>query len=102
MRHVVTTRAAARVKTVTPVPEPGAPRPVHAGRRSGGIFGPRTANGRVLQAKLRLGEPDDRFEREADRMADAVLSVGSLDVGVRDEPGGTAVPSISVVEPMKC
>jgi hypothetical protein len=32
------------------------------------------AFGRFVQAKLRVGPPGDRFEREADRVADAVVS----------------------------
>jgi hypothetical protein len=50
---------------------------------------------RRVQAKLTVGPVDDRFEREADRMADAVLSsplstadASPLPVGEAERPGG--------------
>jgi Domain of unknown function (DUF4157) len=45
------------------------PKQQHAPRRSA------SAAAGVLQPKLRVNEPDDQFEREADRVADRVLSM---------------------------
>lgn len=33
------------------------------------------AVGRFIQAKLKIGQPDDKYEQEADRVADMVMSM---------------------------
>ncbi len=40
----------------------------------------------VLQAKLTLGQPSDKYEQEADRVADAVMRMGKPQVQRQDEP----------------
>ena len=44
----------------------------HAGDAWQRQFGNR-ATGLLLQAKLRIGEPNDRYEQEADRVSDIVM-----------------------------
>src|SRR5262245_48928356 len=48
-------------------------------KRSGG-------RGRGLQTKLVLNQPGDRFEQEADRMAEAVVSENSVPTGKANSP----------------
>jgi hypothetical protein len=36
--------------------------------------------GGKLQAKLKIGQPDDKYEREADRVADEVMWMPDLGV----------------------
>jgi hypothetical protein len=42
------------------------------------------AFGRVIQAKLKVGAPDDAYEREADRIADLVMRMP--DPGIQRKP----------------
>ncbi|MBC8492854.1 MAG: hypothetical protein H8D43_03635, partial [Chloroflexi bacterium] len=49
-----------------------APHPVHPLNHLHQTFGNR-AVGNLIQAKLRIGQPGDRYEREADRVADQVM-----------------------------
>ena len=41
--------------------------------------------GKALQAKLRVNEPGDRYEQEADRVADQVMRISNTDVGSRGQ-----------------
>ena len=50
------------------------------------FFSPATAP--ALQAKLKIGKPGDRFEREADRVADSIVS-GSVNPPLQQKPDGT-------------
>jgi hypothetical protein len=59
-------RSAATPKAAEPAPAPAFRE--HAIHRLGN-----RAAGRLLQAKMRIGEPDDEFEREADRLSGAVI-----------------------------
>jgi len=47
---------------------------------------PRCSNGGVIQPKLAIGRPDDKYEREADRVADQVMRMP--DPGMQRKPGG--------------
>ena len=40
----------------------------------------------ALQAKLKIGQPGDRYEQEADRVADAVMRMPEPGVQRQDEP----------------
>jgi len=45
----------------------------------------RCQNSSLVQAKLKFGEPDDRYEQEADRVADQVM--GMPDPVIQRKPG---------------
>ena len=79
-QHAVQPRA---VETTSPRPAAVARSPLVSLQRSIG----NQALGRLVQAKLRIGRPGDRFEREADRVADQVLRM----------PDGTAPAAITGV-----
>jgi len=40
-----------------------------------------------IQAKLMIGQPNDKYEQEADRVADQVMRMSDADVAQRDESG---------------
>ena len=45
----------------------------------------------VIQKKLEIGEPDDKYEKEADRMADQVLQMKPMDDADAPKKGGTVI-----------
>jgi thiol-disulfide isomerase/thioredoxin len=51
----------------------------------------RLLDGAVLQAKLRVGQPGDTYEREADRIADGILSGAREPVSISPISGGPGV-----------
>ena len=70
---------------------------VHHARRPGGLANPRIAALKpmpVLQAKLEVGAPHDRFEQEAYRVADQVMrmadpqNIGPMDLAGEAAPDG--------------
>ena len=52
------------------------------------------AVGRLVQAKLKVGRPGDRFEREADRVADEVMRIPPADRAAGDARSG-APPAVT-------
>ncbi len=48
----------------------------------------------VVQTKLKIGEPNDKFEQEADRVAEEVMRMPDSAVASVDAPGKSALPSI--------
>jgi hypothetical protein len=58
--------------------------------------------GRVIQAKLAVGQPGDRYEEEADRIADEVMRMPELTIQRQTEPEAAekqTVPTRCVVNP---
>ena len=47
-----------------------------------------------LQPKLAIGSPNDRFEQEADQVADQILRTSDADVGTRAVDGSPAAPAV--------
>jgi hypothetical protein len=51
--------------------------------------------GGMLQTKLAINQLGDRYEQEADRIAEQVMSMPNTDAGSRRLAGGTSVVSLS-------
>jgi len=47
----------------------------------------------VVQAKLKIGEPNDKYEQEADRVADMVMRMPEPRASARVEVSGSASPT---------
>lgn len=59
------------------------------------------ANGAVVQAKLIIGQPDDKYEQEADAMADKVVQkLATPGIASNGEEGIQAKPLVSGITPL--
>lgn len=58
------------------------------------------ALGRLLQAKLAIGSPDDKYEREADRVADQVMRMPEAEEQTTSEAAAASVSGARPVDPL--
>ena len=58
------------------------------------------AVGRMIQAKLTIGEPDDKYEREADQVADKVMRMPEPAGSEDDESTVQAKPIANQITPL--
>jgi hypothetical protein len=69
-------------------------RPAVLGGQASGAWIGTSGTAPVIQAKLEVGEPNDKFEREADQVADQVLSMPQQFGAADSRPVGNATQSI--------
>ncbi len=56
------------------------------------------AVGRMIQAKFKIGQPGDKYEQEADRVADRVMCMSNADVAQQVETGRIQRPCLECEE----